>query len=113
MSSRIVIVDAVDVDRRTIRRALAELPADIEEWADLDGARAVLNEPPADLVVIDQGYGLAELNRFLVEACRSVPGLHILLLGQEAHPVTHIHDAYVRKPFEVERLLATVHRLLE
>lgn len=93
--------------------ALREFRGEIVTAGTLAAAARILDaDDPLDLVVVDQGFARDGLQAFLERVGDERPGVAVVLTGQEFRAASHLHDLYVRKPFDVEWMVESVARLL-
>jgi two-component system OmpR family response regulator len=113
----VLIVDD-DAAIRLLCRVNLELEGHrVLEAAYLDQARAVLDEGPVDVVLLDLHIGRERGLDLLRELRRDRPEIAVALLTgspQERSPDEEAQaDEVISKPFEIEDLGRTVHRLAE
>jgi DNA-binding response OmpR family regulator len=110
------------VDDDTAIRLLCRVNLELEgyrvvEAASLDEARAALAAEPVEVVLLDLHVGNERGLDLLTEVRRERPELAVALLtgssGERSLPSESTADAVITKPFEIEELGRTVHRLVE
>jgi DNA-binding response OmpR family regulator len=113
----VLVVDD-DAAIRLLCRVNLELEGHrVFEAAYLDQARAVLAEEHVDVVLLDLHLGNERGLDLLAELRRDRPEVAVALLTGSPQARSHEEeataDAVISKPFEIEELGRTVHRLAE
>jgi DNA-binding response OmpR family regulator len=110
------------VDDDTAIRLLCRVNLELEgyrvvEAGSLDEARAALAAEPVEVVLLDLHVGNERGLDLLTEVRRERPELAVALLtgssGDRSLASEATADAVITKPFEIEELGRTVHRLVE
>lgn len=114
-SSHAVLVVDDDPSIRLLCRVNLELDGwQVVEAGTVEQARLALAENEVSVVLLDVHVGTADGLQFLAEIRRDQPGLRVALLTGSAGPTSADQaraDDVLTKPFTLEKLNETVHRL--
>ncbi|HSU42170.1 MAG TPA: ATP-binding protein [Polyangiaceae bacterium] len=111
LSGRVLVVDDEDLVRATLRRILKRAGLEVLEAASAPEARALLEQTPVDLVVLDDSMPY-ESGLAAVPSLRARTHAPFVLFTGHAPAVPDGVAALVRKPARPDELLRVVHDLL-